>query len=427
MFSVKFDKKNDILMVSFWGDFDAHQSQKLYKELENMLPNLRKGFRILTDLSGLDTMDINAAPYIEKIMKACNSRGVSRIIRIIPDSSKDIGFGIMSTFHYSKNVKIQIYKTFNEAKQHLIISGTTGWKDKLFAFLKITKIKVATVYSFRSFRFAVVCIGFICLVVARLLMKEFGISLGYIYVVLISLSGFWFGVSGGIVAASIASIIFFGESSLFTSWMAREAVVKGTVLRLSVYFLAGGIFGCFSSVEQSLRKKLEQLAGFDNITDCLNFKFIMFSLKKELRRSIRYQRNVTIVILDIDNFKQLNSCYGYLVGNDILKSVAQTIKNTTREEDTMGRYGGDAFVIIFPESSIEQTNCVLERVKSKLLQTKVASSYARESIHIKIKFSTGLSSFPDDSRDADVLVDCADNALIQAKKVKSMAVAKFRK
>jgi len=416
MFSVKFDKKDCLLLVSFQGNFDTQQAEQLYKELENMRPKVRKGFRVVTDLSKLEVMDINCVPYIEKLMIMCNACGVSRITRIIPDSTKDIGFSIMSNFHYSKNVKIQTYSSANEARQHLILGSTAKLTDKFYAFLKIAKMNIVSVYFLGRFRLLVLVGGFVCLVILRFLLKAFGISLGYLYVTLISLSGFWFGVRGGVIAAAIASLIFFVEVSIFSSWPAHALVIKGIFLRFFVYFLGGVLLGYLSNIEKKLKENLERLSGYDSVTDCFNFKFIIAFLTKELRRSKRHQRNLTLVILDIDSFKELNDSYGHLAGNDILRAVAKTTKDMIRTEDVVGRYGGDEFIIIFPETSGRHAVGVLARIKAKLAQIKVVSPYINENTIFKIQFSAGLASFPYDIKDVETLVSYADNALYQAKK-----------
>ena len=90
--------------------------KKTYALLDDMPP----GFRLLADLSGLQSMDLACAPFIAKVMDRCNERGVKKVIRIIPDPRKDIGFSIMSVFHYDRHVRILTFDNLAEAEEALL-------------------------------------------------------------------------------------------------------------------------------------------------------------------------------------------------------------------------------------------------------------------------------------------------------------------
>jgi len=102
----------------------VQQIEKLYNNIQLEIPKLKTGFKILTDLSLLESMDIEAHLVIEKIMQLCNQHGVSKIVRIIPDPSKDIGFNIMSLFNYSQDVGIVTYRSTKEALRHISLRDT---------------------------------------------------------------------------------------------------------------------------------------------------------------------------------------------------------------------------------------------------------------------------------------------------------------
>ena len=119
MFELIVSAKHNTMLVFLEGGFDAAQAEEFYRAVEKKLPSLKKGFWALTDLSQLDTIDVEAHQAIEKAMDLCNRRGIAKIIRIIPDPEKDIGYGIMSLFHYSPNVEIHNYHSFKEAMIHL--------------------------------------------------------------------------------------------------------------------------------------------------------------------------------------------------------------------------------------------------------------------------------------------------------------------
>ena len=119
MFSLSVDNKDNKLVVVYKDFFDFREAEQLYAEIQESVPKLKKGFIVLADFSSLERMDINAKQSIEKIMELLNKSGVSKVIRVIPDPKKDIGFNIMSLFHYSAGVAIHTYKSYREAEKHL--------------------------------------------------------------------------------------------------------------------------------------------------------------------------------------------------------------------------------------------------------------------------------------------------------------------
>lgn|GEM_PF-378321 len=119
MFSLTVNKDGDELVIIFGGYFDLRQAGQFYKQTSEVIPKLKKGFSVLTDMSSLEHMDIGVKPYIEKTMDLLNKHGVSKVIRIIPDQGKDIGLSILSLFHYSAGVAVHVCKSHQEAGEHL--------------------------------------------------------------------------------------------------------------------------------------------------------------------------------------------------------------------------------------------------------------------------------------------------------------------
>lgn len=416
MFSVKFDKQHNLLIIVFRDSFDGQQGELLYRRLEQELAKAKKGFMVLSDLSGLETFDSSSYQQIQKIMTLCNSRGVSKIFRVIPNDMKDIGFNIMSIFHYSKNVRIHTYKTLEEANYYIRINTNIPLGEKLPTILNIIKIKAEALGEYAVFRFLVITLWFIILIALRQAFKAFGISLGYLYITLIALTGFWFGMRGGLIAAFIASAIFVIEVNVFKLWFLRDIVLHTMLLRFAIYFLSGTVIGRLSQSEKKIRKKLEFLAGHDELTEFLNFKSILIFLKKEFERSKRHKRDLSIAIIDIDNFKSINDQYGHLVGNDTLKTFSSIMRNNLRGSDIIGRYGGDEFLLIFPESNSEQAGKVLNRISTAVTTTRVTSPFLMNKKAFFMTFSAGLASFSPDTATMNDLIDNADKALYEAKR-----------
>ncbi len=119
MFSVEVDPARALMRISYSGKVARDQTAACLERMTALLPSLRPGFSLLNDLSGLEWMDVGCEPYIDQMMDLCNHAGIKKVIRIVPDPTKDIGLGIMSLFHYSPAVRIVTCSTLAEAQSVL--------------------------------------------------------------------------------------------------------------------------------------------------------------------------------------------------------------------------------------------------------------------------------------------------------------------
>jgi len=113
------DEPKRLLAIRYHGVVRAEETEKGLEQIRNGLTKLQRGFRLLADLSELQSMDVGCAPFIEKAMDMCNEKGASMVVRVIPDPHRDIGLQIMSYFHYSGDVQIVTCQTLADAEQAL--------------------------------------------------------------------------------------------------------------------------------------------------------------------------------------------------------------------------------------------------------------------------------------------------------------------
>jgi diguanylate cyclase (GGDEF)-like protein len=163
-------------------------------------------------------------------------------------------------------------------------------------------------------------------------------------------------------------------------------------------------------VEIHLFKEAEKLAMIDSLTGLFNRRYFDMVLKKELKRANRLNKVLSLFLLDLDNFKNINDTKGHLTGDMILKQVADFLKTSSREEDIICRYGGEEFIVILPEIKGDDALIYAERVRLdfKKKNEDLFKKY-------ELTFSGGVSSFPYDGRTAVELVANADKALYMAK------------
>ncbi|MBN2372162.1 diguanylate cyclase [bacterium] len=161
-------------------------------------------------------------------------------------------------------------------------------------------------------------------------------------------------------------------------------------------------------------KVLRDLINFDAFTNLYNRDYFDRRLKDILKISSRYNHKVSLVLIDIDYFKTFNDTYGHQAGDFVLKEVAKIIRDGLREVDTVARYGGDEFVAIMPETSKNNAEIAVERIKKELEQRPF--SYNGESKDLYITISAGVATFPDEAQTDYDLVNKADLALYQEKR-----------
>ena len=119
MFLVDFAAEHNLLTIRFTGTVGADEMRACYERGQAVLADVQPGYRLLSDLSELDTMDPACVPSIRQSMQFCNSKGIARIVRVIPDARKDIGFNLLAVFHYDPSVRISVCETRAQAEELL--------------------------------------------------------------------------------------------------------------------------------------------------------------------------------------------------------------------------------------------------------------------------------------------------------------------
>jgi hypothetical protein len=119
MVQVALEKSRNLLRISYSQRVSPDEMQGREEELKVLLADGQAGLRLLTDLSGLESMDVACLPYIRRVMDLLNKKGLERVVRIIPDPRKDIGLNILSLFHYRRGIQIVTCQTLEEAMQVL--------------------------------------------------------------------------------------------------------------------------------------------------------------------------------------------------------------------------------------------------------------------------------------------------------------------
>jgi diguanylate cyclase (GGDEF)-like protein len=157
--------------------------------------------------------------------------------------------------------------------------------------------------------------------------------------------------------------------------------------------------------------QLFELATTDGLTKLMVHRYFQLLLKNEIERSRRYNRPLSLVMLDIDNFKGFNDTYGHPMGDEVLKSVARILRENIRSVDIAARYGGEEFVLILPETDRRQAFIVGEKVRHKVEAMRIPT----DSRHLQVTISLGIATFPEHALEKKELIAAADQALYASK------------
>jgi diguanylate cyclase (GGDEF)-like protein/PAS domain S-box-containing protein len=156
---------------------------------------------------------------------------------------------------------------------------------------------------------------------------------------------------------------------------------------------------------------LKHMAITDELTGLRNRRYIVERLEEEFQRAKRTGRPLSLIMLDIDHFKKINDAHGHLFGDLVLQVVSVRMKEALRKHDLIGRVGGEEFLVVCPESSLEDTVVVAERIR-KVIRREAISDGVREAA---VALSAGVTMLRDDDRSSDKFFSRADTALYKAK------------
>ena len=187
---------------------------------------------------------------------------------------------------------------------------------------------------------------------------------------------------------------------------------------MAVYFvvlgaLAGILFGIYPQQISKLCDKIEVLSNTDYLTGIYNRRYFFEMLAEELNRSSRYQRKLSLLMLDIDHFKNYNDNHGHQQGDYLLKELAQLLTRSIRQPDFVARYGGEEFVVVAPETDKEQGVKLAEKIKMAIEEYPFKMKESQPNGRITV--SIGVVEFPEGGSNADELVGKADVSLYLAK------------
>jgi len=164
--------------------------------------------------------------------------------------------------------------------------------------------------------------------------------------------------------------------------------------------------------KKQLLENLKFLSTTDSLTGLFNRRALTDMLGHEIEKAKRYDSELSLVLCDVDRFKKINDTYGHTAGDKVLKDLSEMLTASLRKADILGRHGGDEFMLILPETSLEGAENLAEKIRSSVKKSDV---FVENQKKTHISLSIGIAHFGEAAADIDSLVKKADNALYQSK------------
>jgi diguanylate cyclase (GGDEF)-like protein len=162
-------------------------------------------------------------------------------------------------------------------------------------------------------------------------------------------------------------------------------------------------------------RMLSEVSSRDSLTGLYNRWFVLEKIDSEMNRALRHGSPMSLLMLDVDHFKKVNDTWGHPAGDQVLQAIGKLLRESCRVYDVPGRYGGEEFCVVLPETKVGNTNVVAERIRSRLASTEMACGGAS----INVTASIGIAGLDETeaagSLSPAILIDRADRALYSAK------------
>ncbi len=161
-------------------------------------------------------------------------------------------------------------------------------------------------------------------------------------------------------------------------------------------------------------RKLKEMAVRDGMTGLFNKKSFLESIAIMVKRCVRYDRPMSVLMIDIDRFKRVNDQYGHQVGDEVLKEVASVVQQVVRETDFASRYGGEEFAVLLDEAGPNEAKVIAERMRATIDRTQFTAG--KDRLHVTVSVGATTLEPGDKTMTSEALIKCADRALYQAKR-----------
>lgn len=194
-------------------------------------------------------------------------------------------------------------------------------------------------------------------------------------------------------------------------WFVRAASER-------LWYLPASLLLACTLIGAHLATRWHEASNRDALTGLFNRRHLTTHMDLQVRRSIRRQQPLSLVVIDIDDFKRFNDQYGHAVGDAVLVALAKLLQETVRQSDWIVRWGGEEFAVVLPNTSQARAVTVAERLRLRAHAVRL-----REHGNLRVTISLGVATCPEHALSASMLMAQGDAAMYQAKEQKDTVVA----
>lgn len=244
-------------------------------------------------------------------------------------------------------------------------------------------------------------------------LQNSGYKLLSIFIVLIGAIQFGRNYSLGIATISTLIILVIDFVSIGPNKQAWSGYFEKDLILFSALFVTAFILGMYVDIEREHSKELKNLANIDELTGLYNHRYFQEFLQKSIDEADKNKREVSLLFMDIDYFKNFNDINGHQAGDLVLKQIGQILKYCIRDTDAVARYGGEEFAVILPNTTEKNALKIGEEIRSSIQNSYFKGQENQPNKNITI--SIGISSYPKRATSKHQLINTADDALYRAK------------
>lgn len=235
----------------------------------------------------------------------------------------------------------------------------------------------------------------------------------FLFLFIIITSTIQSGMKYGISVATISSgLILLVDLICFTDTPVNPYFEDDLVLS-GIFILIACTLGYYVKLEKEHIEELRDMVNRDGLTGVYNHRFFHDTLREKIKVAADKEENISLLFIDIDNFKYYNDLNGHQKGDEVLRCIGELLNESARPDDIVARYGGEEFAIILPQSDKEEGLIIGEKVRQKIQDTYIVGQENQPTGNLTI--SVGLATYPDNAKDDTELIKSADDALYRAK------------
>jgi len=245
----------------------------------------------------------------------------------------------------------------------------------------------------------------------------------FLFLFIIITSTIQFEMYYGISVAIISSAIILTIDLIGYPTNGVNPYFENDLILVGVFILTAWLLGYYVKHEKEHQQYLMRLVYTDDLTELYKHSYFQEALAKQFENAENKKEPISIILIDVDNFKEYNDIHGHQAGDEVLKKLARIFTSSVRENDIVARYGGEEFAILLPNTDEQQAAAIAEEIRKKVEHTVFYNHQSQSCGQVTV--SMGVSCYPNKAKDKREFIESVDEALCKAKHLNKNRVEIF--